>query len=138
MHALGEVEARYDAFHEVRQKALRFSTDAGDIGIDVTVFNGQVFDGDFLTAGKTHSSLGRLAVAVIGDGDRRALVFGRDVSLFFSDTFHQQGDAARRAQGADRFISDIGFAKRFFSQVFDLAEDTRHIMSRDFFGTDFK
>ena len=83
MHALGEVEARYDALHEIRQKALRFSTDAGDVGVDVAVFNSQVFDGNLLTAGKAHGSLGRLAVAVIGNGDRRALVFGRDVSLFF-------------------------------------------------------
>ena len=58
--------------------------------------------------------------------------------LFFSDALHDEGNAARRAEGADRFIGDMGFVKGFPGQVPDLGKDTRHIMSRDFFSTDFK
>ena len=138
VHALGEIEARDDAFHEVRQEAGCVSTDAGDVGIDVAVFDDEVLDVDFLAPGKAHGSFRRVAVGIVGDLDRRAFMFGRYVGLFFSDALHDEGDTARRTEGADRFISDMGFAKGFPGQVPDLGKDTRHIMSRDFFSTDFK
>ena len=65
-------------------------------------------------------------------------MFSRYVGLFFSDALHDEGDAARRTESTDRFIGDVGFAKGFPSQILDLGQDTRHIMSRDFFSTDFK
>ena len=138
VHALGEIEARDDTLHEVRQEAGRFRTDAGDIGIDIAVFDDQVLDVDFLAPGKTHGRFGRIAVGIVSDLDRRAFMFSRYVSLFFSDALHDEGDAARRTEGTDRFVGDMGFAKGFPGQVLDLGQDTRHIMSRDFFSTDFK
>ena len=138
VHALGEIKTRDDALHEVRQEAGCVSADAGDVGIDVAVFNDEVLDVDFLTPGKAHGSFRRVAVGIVSDLDRRAFMFGRYVGLFFSDALHDEGDAARRTEGADRFIGDMGFAKGFPGQVPDLGKDTRHIMSRDFFSTDFK
>ena len=138
VHALREIEACDDTFHEVRQEAGRVSADAGDVGIDITIFDDEVLDVDFLAPGKTHGGFRRIAVGVVSDLDRRAFMFSRYVSLFFSDAFHDEGDAARRTESTDRFIGDMGFAKGFPSQLLDLGKDTRHIMSRDFFSTDFK
>ena len=75
VHALGEIEARDDTLHEVRQEAGRFRTDAGDVGIDITVFDNEVLDVDFLTPGEAHGGFRRVAVGIISDFDRRTFMF---------------------------------------------------------------
>ena len=138
VHALGEAQSRNNAGQNIRQEARRFRADAGNVGVDVAVFYDQVFYGDFLAPGKAHGGLRRIAVAVVSDFDGRPFVLRRNIGLLFRDALDEEGYAARRSDGADSFIGDVRFIQFISSQLLYLREDARHIMSRDFFGADFK
>ena len=109
VHALGEAQSRNNVCQNVRQETCCFRTDAGNIGINVAVFYDQVFYGDFLAAGKAHSGLRRIAVAVVSDFDRGSFVFRRNIGLLFRNALYEEGYAARRSDGADIFIGDVRF-----------------------------
>ena len=75
VHAFREIEACDDAFEDVRQEGFRFSADAGDVGVNIAIFDDEVLDVDFLTPGKAHGGFRRVAVGIISDFDRRTFMF---------------------------------------------------------------